>query len=182
MAVTSAPTRESDGCNPGRCCRCSGIHNPISWQGAEMTRTNAGTAWAIGHCSINTGRRSDPRLAAVLDGKPPADEVPTEAWWHLADSLQHAVSVRREREGVELLDSDDLKRETYKARWSAQAALAHLGQGAAIRPVADRREKLTVRTSIRDLAKLIVSARPTPMDKLRGAVLNHLEALGSPES
>jgi hypothetical protein len=147
-----------------------------------MTTTDGATAPATGPCSISTVRRADPRLAAVLDGKPAADEVPLEVWWHLADSLQHAVSVRRAREGVELLDLDDLNRETYKARWSAQAALAHLGQGAAIWPVADRRDKLSVRTSIRDLARLIVSARPTPMDKLRGAVLNHLEALGSPES
>jgi hypothetical protein len=181
MRVTRAPTRESDGCNPVRCCRCSGIHHPITWQGAEMTRTNAGTAWAIRHCSINTVRPFDSRLAAVLDGKPPADEVPMEAWWHLADSLEHAVSVRRAREGVELLDPDDLERETYKARWSAQAALAHLGQGSALWPANARRERLSVRTSIRDLARLIVSARPTPMDKLRGAVLNHLDALGSPE-
>jgi hypothetical protein len=147
-----------------------------------MTRTNAGTAWAIGHCSISTARPSDPRLAAVLDGKPPADEVPIEAWWHLADSLQHAVSVRRAREGVELLDVEDLRRATYKARWSAQAALAHLGQGSTTWPTAGRCGQPSVRTSIRDLARLIVSARLTPVDKLRGAVLNHLDALGSPES
>src|SRR3954449_6342616 len=144
-----------------------------------MTDRNTGTARR--HCSSSTLGTSDPRLAAVLDRKPPADEVPMEAWWHLADSLEHAVAVRRAREGVELLDADALTRETYKARWSAQAALAHLGQGSAIWPTGRRREHLSVRTSIRDLAGLIVSPRPTALDKLRGAVLNHIEALGSPE-
>jgi hypothetical protein len=147
-----------------------------------MTRTNAGPAEASARCPISAVRPPDPRLAAVLDGKPPGDEVPMEAWWHLADSLQHAVSVRRAREGVELLDADNLKRETYQAQWSAQAALAHLGQGPAIWPDTGHRRQLSVRLSIRDLARLMVSARPTPIDKLRGAVLHHLEALGSPQT
>ena len=85
-------------------------------------------------CPITAFRPTDHRLAALLESKPAADDVPLEAWWHLAESLQHSVAVRRAREGVATLDAAALRQQTYQARWSAQAALAHLGPGPSRRP------------------------------------------------
>src|SRR3954447_17871281 len=90
----------------------------------EMTTT---TEAAIGSsvrdcCPITAFRPTDHRLAALLESKPAADDVPLEAWWHLAESLQHSVAVRRAREGVATLDAAALRQQTYQARWSAQAA------------------------------------------------------------
>ncbi len=146
-----------------------------------MTITKPGTACGIRHCSITAARPLDARLTAVLESKLSVDEVPLETWWHLAESLRHSIAVRRAREGVAIIDADVLQRASYRAIWSAQAALAHLGEGSSKR-TAGRPGRPNVRATIRDLARLIVSVRATPLETLRGAVLDHLEALGAPES
>jgi hypothetical protein len=146
-----------------------------------MTGNEARTASQIRRCPMTGGRPSDMRLAAVIESKPAVDEVPLEAWWHLADCLRQSVPVRRAREGIEVLDAAALQRATHQAIWSAQAALAHLGEGTSTR-TPDRPGPPNVRATMRDLARLIVSPRATPLEALRGSVLDHLEALGAPGS
>jgi hypothetical protein len=126
-------------------------------------------------------RSLDNSVAAVLESKPSVDEVPPEAWWHIAESLHHAIAVRRAREGIARLHAAVLQRHIYEAAWSAQAALARLGEGP-IKQTSGRSSPPSIRGTSADLARLIVSARVTPLETLRGALLNHLEALGAPES
>jgi hypothetical protein len=126
-------------------------------------------------------RPSDARLAALLESKPAAEEIPLEAWWYLVESLRHSVAVRRAREGVAVLGAAALTRETQQARCSAQAALRHLGQGPCRRRTIGRDGQRGVRATICDLARLIVSSRSTALETVRGAILDHLEALDSPQ-
>ncbi len=145
-----------------------------------MTSTEVGTRYETNHSAGLAVRPSDSRLAALLESKPTGDQVPLEVWWYLAESLRHSVPVRRAREGVAILGADVLKDEIDRARLSACAALARLGQGPSDRRTVTRPGPLSVRTSIYELARLVVSARPTSLETLRGAVLDHLDALGSP--
>ncbi len=145
------------------------------------TTSEAASGSSIKDCwPVTAFRPSDQRLAALLESKPATDEVPLETWWHLAESLQHSVVVRRAREGAAVLDAATLEHKTYQARWSAQAALAHLGPGPSRRPPVGRLGQPNVRATVRTLARFIVSPRPTPRENLRGAVLDHLDALGHP--
>lgn len=142
-----------------------------------MTGTNTRTRRSKQRCTIATDQPLDSRLAAVLELKPSSDEVPLEVWCHLVESLRHSITVRRAREGVEVPDPRDLQHATHQAIWSARAALAHLGEGTSERAVRPG-GSLSVRTTMRDLTHLIVTGRSTPLDRLRRAVLSHLEALG----
>src|SRR3954447_2656237 len=124
-------------------------------------------------------RPSDSRLAALLDSKPAKDEVPLEVWWHLVESLRHSIAVRRAREGIERLDVHVLNAEVSQAQASALAALAQVGAGAADRRPSGCPPHLSVRSTIRELARHLVSARRTSPEALRGAVLDHLDALAA---
>jgi hypothetical protein len=124
-------------------------------------------------------------LDAVLQGKPPSDEVPVAVWWLLAESLAHSVLVRRATEGVEILDPPSLHLEARRGRLAAEAALERLidatmsSPAVKDRPIGHRRipANPTVRTTIRELARLIVTPRCTPAELLRAAILSHLDAL-----
>src|SRR4051794_29083100 len=124
-------------------------------------------------------RPSDSRLAALLESKPARDEVPLEVWWHLVESLRHSIAVRRAREGIERLDVHVLDAELSRAQASALAALAQVGPGPADRRPSGRSPQLSVRSTISELARHIVSPRRTTPEALRGAVLDHLDALAA---
>jgi hypothetical protein len=142
-----------------------------------------------GHEAMIEGHPTDPMLAAVLQGKPAADEIPLAAWWLLAESLSHSVIVRRATERVEIADAPTIHLETKRAWFAAVAALEQLKDPAAKRSGLDagrvgcrvgsrrRGENPTVRATTRELALLIVSHRTTPIGRLRAAILAHLDAL-----
>jgi hypothetical protein len=151
-------------------------------QGAQMTNLAAGTLMAQRQGPGSALRPSDARLAALLESKPSVEEIPLEVWWYIVESLRHSVAVRRAREGVAVLGSEALRCETRRAEWSARAALAQVGGGPSKRRTSSRQGEPTVRATICDLARLIVSSRPTALDTVRGAVLDHLQALASAQS
>jgi hypothetical protein len=101
---------------------------------------------------VTTERRADVdrgHLGALLESKPPADEVPLEASRHLAESLQHASGDRSARH----------VRRCGRSRHCP--CPCPCGRRSAI--------------------SRVVSARPTQLEKLRGAVLDHLDALDCPD-
>ena len=142
------------------------------------------SGWPSQPRSAAPSRPTDRMLAAVLEGKPLADEVPLAVWWFLAESLRHSVIVRRATEGVALLDLPVLRVELGRARRAAEAALEELECASSnpetltddrgVPPVAGRP---SVRATTRDLARLFVTSRPTLKVRLRSAILDHLEAL-----
>jgi hypothetical protein len=134
--------------------------------------------------STTEDHRSDPTLAAVLQRKPCSDEVPLAAWWFLAEALGHSVVVRRAAEGVAIIDAPMLRLAIERARFAAEAALEELDDCLAEPSTDDGRSAPgiyatvpTVRATTSELARLIVSARATPTDRLRTAILLHLDAL-----
>jgi hypothetical protein len=125
-------------------------------------------------------RPADPALAALLESKPTAEDVSLEVWWHVVQSLQHSLAVRRAREGVAVLTAEHLEQELHEAEAWAEAALAELGPGPSWRRTVGRHVEPGVRTTMSELARLIVSARCTEPQALRGALLDHLRALDAP--
>jgi hypothetical protein len=127
----------------------------------------------------------DPRLAAVLLGKPVAEEVPLAAWWLLAESLQYAVAVRRVIEGVEALTPPDLGVKAGRARSYGEAALEELDPvptdaaavGARTSEPSAPSCAPTLRAMTSVTARLIVSSRTVTVAQLRGAILLYLDAL-----
>jgi hypothetical protein len=142
-------------------------------------------AHSSAHLFARADRTSDPHLAAVLLAKPPADDVPLAVWWLLAESLRHSVRVRRATACVEILDVAELYIEARQAGLYAEAALEEIDEeliaSVAVDDAARRRPSLrpssTVRATTCDLACLIVTSRAVTSERLRGAILAHLDAL-----
>jgi hypothetical protein len=150
----------------------------------ELRPAHARSNQAVGPASMSDVCAADTPLAAVLQGKPAADEISVATWWLLAESLRQSVLVRRAAEGA-MVPSTEIRLAANRARLGCEAALAELGTtpvdrrlGCAPR-VGSRRAvpPPTLRITIYSLARLIVSARTTSPATLRAAILVHLEAL-----
>jgi hypothetical protein len=128
-----------------------------------------------------TDRLADLRLAAVLESKPPTDQVSLAAWWFVVGSLESSVRIRRAIEGVEPLSWQSLEGIAVKARSSTRAALEELpGNVVSIdaAPVGSRPRTL-LRSTVRKLALLVVTPRVTTAEQLSEALYQHLDALQS---
>jgi hypothetical protein len=139
----------------------------------------------LGQASMTGRQRADTPLTAVLHGKPIDDEIPAATWWLLAEALRHSVIVRRAVEGVAILSVDEFLYAAGQARLASRAALDELCDPSRAlsaqhhrRKVGERSQKApAIRSTIYDLARLIVSPRPTASEVLRAAILRHLDAL-----
>jgi hypothetical protein len=121
---------------------------------------------------------ADPALVAVLRGKPADEEITQATWWLVADSLRFSVQVRRWAEGVPELSARKLDQVAECARRSAQVALAELGRDLSEPAPHDALvATATIRITMHELARLVVSPRATTAARLRVALEAHLEAL-----
>jgi hypothetical protein len=123
---------------------------------------------------------ANPRLAAILESKPPTDQVSLAAWWFVASSLESSVQVRRVLQGVEWLPAMSLAGAVWAAQDAAHAALEELPGWLALLPRSDRDSGGPVpllRTTIRSLALLVVTPRATTAQQLADALAAHSHAL-----
>jgi hypothetical protein len=124
----------------------------------------------------------DSVLTAVLLAKP-AEPIPLAAWWFVADSLHSSVQVRRSALGVASLSERDFRCAVGRARNAAEAALEELPDGASEAGSVpegtqlEPRPATTLRMTIHELARLVVTPRVTTGPRLRGALCLHLHAL-----
>jgi hypothetical protein len=169
-------------CRPILPCRSqTRVRQPAMNSRASWTNPPEPTS----HVSTTETLPADPPLSAVLQGKPPNDDVPLAAWWLIAESLRHSVPVRRAAEGVETLATAELCLEKFQARLASQFALHELGDHSIFRKASSEEAAvtgqsspvLTLRGTIRNLARLMVRGRPTPTSELVTAIQLHLEAL-----
>ena len=121
----------------------------------------------------------DAALAAVLHRKPRDDGIPLVAWWDVAESLVHAVHVRRSVEGVATLSPERHAEHVREGCRAAERALSTFSQTE--RPdrsdPADRRLQQGLRSSVVELALLIVTPRPTSTTGLATAIDSYIAAL-----
>jgi hypothetical protein len=135
------------------------------------------------HAPPTGPRMTDARLTALLTSKPEDDDVPLAAWWFITTSLESAVSVRRDLEGVEPLAAAGLKRATHRAQDAARAALDELEERhgrrfIAPQPAPAHIDPLSVlRCTIHQLARLTVRSQFTPAEQLSSRLLAHIDAL-----
>jgi hypothetical protein len=130
-------------------------------------------------------RNADPHLGAVLLAKAPTDDVPLAVWWLLAESLRHSVRVRRTIEYVEILEVAELCLEASRAGLYAEAALEEIDERPVesvtveglFRKCSSLPASSTVRATTCDLARLIVTSRAVTSERLRPAIIAHLDAL-----
>jgi hypothetical protein len=137
------------------------------------------------HGPMTEPRPVDTPLDAVLQGKPSADEIPIAAWWFVAEALRHSVLVRRTVEGVATLPDPVFRLEASRARMAAEAALEELVDEVSMATTLENSNTgnkysptiPTIRATIYDLARLVVSPRSTPTVTLKAAIVAHLQAL-----
>ena len=125
-------------------------------------------------------RGAERRLAALLNSKPPTDQVSLAAWWFVASSLESAVPVRRCAEGVEVLSPAALIHAASRAQMAARAALEELpahvvSQSLAMQTAGEPAPRL--RSTMRALALLVVTPRVTTAQQLSDALVRHGHAV-----
>jgi hypothetical protein len=128
-------------------------------------------------------RSKDTALAAVLMGKP-VERIPIAAWWFVADSLRSSVEVRRSVLGIAVLTHAEFYAELERAKECARAAMEEIsdeqwsGTPLLAGSIADcGRPAATLRVTIHELARLIVTPRETTPVRLGGSLCTHLQAL-----
>jgi hypothetical protein len=125
-------------------------------------------------------KAAESRLAAVLESKPPTDQVSLAAWWFVTSSLESSVQVRRALEGIEPRTRVAVHLAVLRAQQSARAALEELpaNLGASPSEPARATEPMPLlRRTIRSLALLVVTPRVTTAAQLSAALHWHIETL-----
>src|SRR4051794_32972370 len=107
------PTRDSTGASRPRHADHVGMGVRRTVREAQVSNANAIQGLREVQHLPAAVRPADATLAALLENKETVDEVPLEAWWHIAESLRHSIAVRRDQEGIQRLETDVLDAELH---------------------------------------------------------------------
>jgi hypothetical protein len=141
---------------------------------SEYIRTSITTT------SAGFDRAANSRLAALLESKPPTDQVSLAAWWFVVSSLESSVQVRRVIQGVEWLSASSVANAVSTAQDATRAALEELPGWFGVLPRGGDNfgeAAPLLRSTIRSLALLVVTPRVTTARQLAEALASHSHAL-----
>jgi hypothetical protein len=125
----------------------------------------------------------DAAMLSLLRGKPADEAIPTAVWWLVAEALRTTVAARRRIALPPRADEEDVSMLLVEASLLTDAALAELVDSAGLPSTLDSfatagtRPLFGLQQGTLTLARLLVSHRPTPPQRLAAALSLHADAL-----